>query len=187
MVTLIESDSHIGMVACKREFIIEKNMNTIETKKWISEYADLQKDLPAKPNNNVITIDKKLFKSDIFFRRPLNKIGEPSTYMFKKNLVNSIGFFREDLKQILDYEFCYRLLKTHKIAILQEKLCKFRIHSLQATQINKGKDSSDYQVYNKLINRDYFWYLNNKRKIGILRSRFFIVDFFFRLKGKLKM
>jgi glycosyltransferase involved in cell wall biosynthesis len=187
MVKLIEHDSRIGLVACKRDFIIEKNVNIAETNKWINEYDDLQKGIPCSSINNGIVLDKTLFKSDAFFRRPLNKIGEPSTYFFKKQLISKIGFFSEDLKQILDYEFCYRVLKKYKIAILDEKLCQFRLHRSQATQINKGNDSKDYEIYYKLFNRDYFWYLNNKKKVSILRSRFLIIDYFFRFKGKLKL
>jgi len=187
MVKCIESDARIGMVACKRDFILENNVNTKDINKWISEYDNLQREIPSTSCNHSIILDKKLFKTDTFFRRPLNKIGEPSTYFFKKEIINSVGYFREDLKQILDYEFCYRILKTHKIVILKEKLCQFRLHASQTTQINKGNDSNDYKIYYKLINRDYFWYLNNKKKVSILRSRFPIIDYFFRLKGKLKL
>ena len=89
--------------------------------------------------------------------------------MFRTGLVKEIGYFREDLKQILYYEFYYRILKKHKIAILEKELVKFRLHPQQATNVNKGKDEEDYKKDDEIIYKQYFWYLNRKKQTELLK------------------
>lgn len=179
MLRLHESDPKAGLVSCKREFIISDNLKTKATEKWISNYGDLQKDIPVEDKLDHEVISKSLFKSPNFLESPLNKIGEPSTYLFRTDLVRSIGYFRQDLNQVLDYEFCYRILKTKKILILKEKLVKFRLHQNQATQLNKGNDTEDYRIYNSILNREFFWYFNRRKQFQILRLKYPILNFLF--------
>ena len=79
----------------------------------------MQQTLNLSENKELITLDNPLFNNEEFFRSTLNKVGEPSTILFRKNLVKDMSYFREDLKQVLDYEFCYRVLNIHKIAIIE--------------------------------------------------------------------
>jgi GT2 family glycosyltransferase len=126
-------------------------------------------------------LNKSLFRSPTFLKSPLNKIGEPTTFMFRKSIVEKIGYFREDLMQILDYEFCYRVLKRYHIVILNETLCKFRLHEHQATQLNKGQDQNDYRIYRQIIHKHYFWYLSRKEQVLILREKYKLVAVLHRL------
>ena len=79
-------------------------------------------------------MDNTLFGRLDFKKSPYNKIGEPPTVLFKKEIIEEVGYFDEQLKQVLDYVFYYRILKKHPIAILNKKLVSFRIHENQATQ-----------------------------------------------------
>ena len=106
--------------------------------------------------------------------------------MFRKKTLKKVGFFREDLKQILDYEFCYRILKKYNIVILEEALVKFRLHQNQETNINRGKSINDYSIYSEIIKKEYFWYLSLKKQIEILRSNYKFINYFFVLKAKFK-
>jgi len=128
-----------------------------------------------------------LFKNEYFLSSPLNKIGEPSAIMFKQSFLKKVGYFREDLQQILDYEFCYRVLLKYPIAIINKALIKFRLHENQATQINKiSPDTGDGIIYHRIIYRDYLKYLNaSNRKQFIRRFNFFHRIFNF-IKRKLK-
>lgn len=170
MLSVIKKNKKIGLVACKREFIVDESINNVETKKWIENYGDLQHNLKHSNNNNLIIIDAKIFKSDDFFKMPVNKIGEPTTFIFRKELINKVGYFREDLNQILDYEFCCRVLKKHKIAIINNKLIRFRLHINQATLVNKQISGGEESMLKRIIYVDYFWYLNIKSKIEFLKT-----------------
>ncbi|GAA3571932.1 glycosyltransferase family 2 protein [Snuella lapsa] len=186
MVALIELDSSIDLVASKREFIIEDSFLTEEIKNWIEVFQDLQQTLGLK-KEAVSILDKSLFKSPEFMEIPYNKIGEPSVVLFRKDLISRIGYFDAELRQVLDYEFFYRILKKGKIAIINKELVCFRLHPLQATNLNKGKVSSDYVKLNRIIYTDYFWYLNNTKKIKLLKKYNLLVKFMVRLKRCLRL
>ena len=186
MVDAIESDHRIGLVASKRELIVEDSHFTEETKVWIKKFGDLQASLDLPLSNGINILDASLFKSKEFFKDPRNKIGEPSAVLFRKEIVNKVGFFREDLKQVLDYEFYYRILKKHNIAILSKKLAKFRLHDQQATSINnKTNDILDYVKYERMIYDKYFWYLNSKKKFELLKKHNQIFKLLIKIKKQL--
>lgn len=163
MVELLEHKKEVALVASKRDILLETGM-TSALKKWLHTYENLQKEFDGN-ERELLILDKNLFLSENFMTTPLrNKIGEPSVVMFRRNVINTVGFFNEDLKQILDYEFYYRILKKHKVAILPEKLGAFRIHENQATNINRIVKIDDYEIYDQILYKDYFWLLNSKQQ-----------------------
>lgn len=181
MVQIIESDKNTAIVASKREFIVEPFFLNDDTRGWVENMKDLQRTLNLDYKNGIGYLDNSLFKMDKFFESPYNKVGEPSTILFRKTLVDEIGFFREDMKQVLDYEFCYRVLPRYRIAIMESKLVKFRLHNLQATVKNKSNDIffNDHQIWLFLIYKDYFKYLNwEKKKIFLRRYNKFVNTFY---------
>ncbi|SDH86943.1 MULTISPECIES: glycosyltransferase family 2 protein [Winogradskyella] len=186
MVNILEQNPKLGMVASKRKFIVEQDLTSDATKLWIEKYGDLQRGLHFKINKNVQIIDRSLFKSNEFLKPPIkNKIGEPSAVLFRKSITDIIGFYREDLKQILDYEFCYRLLKKQDIAIINENLVKFRLHHNQATNVNSHSNISDYKTYNRILLREYFWCLNANARKRLLKKEYKLINFLFKIKSKL--
>lgn len=159
MYAVLENNPKVGLVASKREFIISKH-NDDKTKQWLATYGDLQKHISNRPGDLILT--KKLFKRKDFFKKPKNKIGEPSVMMFRKSVLDKTGYYDERLKQILDFEFCCRILKNYYIHIIAEPLVKFRLHDNQATVKNLNSKNDDHQIYPQLLYKDYFWYLNYK-------------------------
>ena len=188
MVKVLEQNKSIGLVSCKRDLIVEQSFLNKETEKWIVIYGDLQQTLNLDNEDGLSYLDNTLFKSDEFFKSPLNKVGEPSTILFRKKIVDTIGFFREDLKQVLDYEFCYRILKKNKIAIINKNLVKFRLHSLQYTVQNKINDiyDSDHEKLERIIYDQYFWYLSKYKKKVFLRKYNRIVNILFKTIDNIK-
>jgi glycosyltransferase involved in cell wall biosynthesis len=163
MCDVLELQPSAGLVASKRDFIIEDNVNRDKINDWLNLYSDLQKHLNLD-YNPYATINKSIFKSKEFYTAPVNFIGEPSAVMFKKSLVESIGYFRNDLNQFLDFEYWFRILKKSSILIINDKLIKFRIHEKQATQQNRGKMQNDVAVFKKIMNEDFFWLLSRYRQ-----------------------
>lgn len=131
MMNVIESNRSIDLVACKRTFIIEPLYLNWYTKIQIERTKNLQQLLNLSYTNGISFLDSSLFSSDAFFKAPYNKIGEPSVVLFKKSIIDTVGYFNENLKQVLDFEFYYRILKKSKIAILNKELVKFRLHNDQ--------------------------------------------------------
>lgn len=184
MAHVLESNSTIGLVACKRTFIVDNEYKDASIEKWITRYKDLQLNLELKQMDNFELMTKSIFKSDLFMKLPFNKIGEPTTYLFSKDLLHKVGDFREDLKQVLDYEFCLRVLKYKDIAIINEPLVQFRIHGKQATIQNRGNDQNDYVMLDKLIYKEYFWDINLGLKKKYLKQYHPVIKFLLRLKRK---
>ncbi len=179
MVTVFNQKPALGLVACKREFIIEGKPSE-EITKWISRYENLQSQF--EKYNKLIIIDNSIFARHDFQQSPMNKIGEPSTVMFRKAIVEDVGYFDENLRQILDYVFYYRILKKYSIGIINKPLVKFRIHDKQATNINRNTFINDYDIYKKILYKEFLPLLHQEnRKALILKFSKFA-----KLKKKLK-
>lgn len=158
LVNLAQSFEGVSLFACKRAILVEGS-STTETEIWKKKYANLQEDLELNEKNYHV-LDSNFLKEAKFLKN--NKIGEPSTVMFRRAVVEKVGFFKEDLIQVLDFEFYYRILKQSKIVILNKELAAFRIHPAQATNINKNKISKDYEKYYRLLYKNFFWHLGYK-------------------------
>lgn len=57
-----------------------------------------------------------------------NYVAQPSTF-WKREVINKVGYFNEDLQYTMDYEFWLRLLKDYKLNFIYKKLSNFRIHN----------------------------------------------------------
>jgi len=179
MVAVFRQHPNLGLVACKRDFIMEGEI-TEEIKDWINKYKNLQ--VQFEKGGAITLIDESLFARKDFLDSPMNKIGEPPTVLFKKSILQQVGDFDENLKQILDYVFYYRILKVHPIAIINKPLVKFRIHNEQATNLNRYKKIKDYEIYKKILYKEFFPLLHpsHKKKLALKFSKIA------RLKKKLK-
>lgn len=170
MVAVMQADSAIGLVASKRDFIVDESFLNKKAILWIDKYADLQSTLNLPTQNKLNIIDNSLFKSETFLRSPLNKIGEPTVVLFRKDIIKEVGYFDESLMQILDYEYWNRILKYKKIAILNEKLVTFRLHANQATNVNRNQEISDYKLYERLLYKQYFKLLHPNVQKRLLKQ-----------------
>ncbi|MEQ3657271.1 MAG: glycosyltransferase [Dokdonia sp.] len=182
MVAVLETHPEVGLVGCKREFIVEGDP-TDDIQKWIDNYGNLQRQFETDAPVTMIT--SALFCRLDFFSSPLNKIGEPPTTMFRTEILDEVGYFQEDLKQILDYVFYYRVLKKHAIAIINKPLVQFRIHPNQATNVNRQQKISDYERYDRIL-YDEFYALLHRQTQDRLRTKFHVFyKGLFRLKRKI--
>lgn len=165
-VQILESDPNIGLVASKREFIIDEDYK-VEAENWLKLHRNLQKSLKSTKFENG-TLDKSFIKSKLFFTSPLNKIGEPSCTMFRRDLIEKVGNFNEHLRQKLDYEFYYRLLKHAKIKVTEDILVVFRLHGNQATVHNNRNNLDESSIYYGSILKNLFWQLSFKQRLFLI-------------------
>lgn len=170
MVNILEHYPNVGLVASKRDFLIDSLQSSESANKWIEVFGDLQRTLNLKIENNISIIDNSLLKSENFLKTPRNKIGEPSAVLFRSSLINKIGLFDNSLKQILDCEYWYRILMHCNIAILHKNLMSFRLHSNQATKVNSENEVSDHHAYNRVLYKVYLPYLHPEIRKRLLRK-----------------
>jgi len=185
MVQVLEENPKVGLVASKRDFIIEEDMKTEEINQWVAVYGDLQNHMDL-PQQDISILDKSIFSLKSFYGSPLNKIGEPSVVMFRKKVVDEVGFFREDLKQILDYEYWYRILKKHDVAIINKPLVKFRLHAKQATHVNRNQSIDDYKIYEQILYSQYLKLLHPEIRKRLYLKYHPLPLLIRRIKNKLK-
>lgn len=89
-------------------FIIDANGNKIQ-----SFVANYKKILRTFPNKHILSV--------------ANFIIQPSTF-WRRSLMDNIGFFREDLHYVMDFEYWMRVIQKYPIHILPNHFSLFRIH-----------------------------------------------------------
>lgn len=165
LVDLIESQPNVALAGCKRKIIIEKSSSKNDN--WLLKYHDLQKTLKRNVDG-IYSLSKQDFNISFFYEGALNKIGEPSTVLLNRECLISVGSFREDLNQVLDLEFCWRLMEKHTILISSEYLCWFRLHDKQSTNVNRSNYRNDYLKIKYLIFTKYIWKMPIKESFKII-------------------
>ena len=175
----------IGMIYSKRSFIYDNNE---KNKDWIKNYSNLHNSWhEIEIENNKVFSGEILLKNKNLLEFPKNKSGEPTAVVLRREVFDKVGHFSKTLKQSLDLEYWYRLIKFFSVLFINEELVTFRLHQHQATNVNKGKDASDYYIYDQLIYKEYFWYLNYKKKVEFLKKYHPMFKLFLRIKRKLRL
>lgn len=169
MISVFAVYPDLGLVASKRTIIMSKKEKDRSTQIWLKYCENLQ--LNFENNRDEFTfLDASFFGTKHFLAKTTNVIGEPTAVMFKSDIVSEIGYFDESFVQILDYEYWFRILRKHPIAIINEPLVSFRLHDKQATAINQNRKISDYEVYEQILYKDYFGLLHRNLKIKLLEK-----------------
>lgn len=162
MIATFINDPTVNFVACKRTLINESDSTNPYFQKMLRKYGNLQ--AAFEPVQPCYTLTKAVFGHDDFLESPLNKIGEPSVCMFKRDLVQKIGLFSETLTQILDYEYWYRVLLMHDITIINESLVLFRLHEQQASNKNSTMKLDESKYYRNFLYKYCYPYLSKKNQ-----------------------
>lgn len=150
-------------VACKRNLIIEnENQDAEKIERWVSLFGDLQKDLDLEYHHQVTVIDKNILGAEELLIQPLNKIGEPIVMLIHKDIFTEIGYFSTELKQILDFEYWYRILEKFPIYLIDSPLVNFRIHFAQTTMVNDRDNLDEFEVYKDFLNKNFRNFLHPK-------------------------
>ncbi len=193
MVSLALCDDEIGLIYCKRNFIYNPNNNIHN--EWIKDYGILHQSWNNLIINRSCIIEgNKLLKNMNLLKFPENKIGEPTAVLLKKECFDKVNFFDTELKQSLDIEFWYRVMKKFKVGFVDNALIKFRLHDEQASFINLNNFLNESELLEFKIYKNLFWKLNKKVKLQLfLKFNFFGKKFVIfqlilkRIKRKIKL
>lgn len=135
---LEQCTSGVSMVWCRKTLIGD-----------VSEGRQVREDAVFR---NTATKTTSEILSDIqLYTHPRNPFGEPICSFFEKSMWESCRY-DETLKQGLDYEHAYRMLKKGRFIFLDKALVSFRLHNEQTTARNKGRFIQDqYLLPAKLL------------------------------------
>lgn len=117
MVSLLDADQSISLVASSRNLINERS----EVQAIASGF---HKDCTL-PGTEVI---------NYCLLRQKNLIGEPTVTMFRRSQAGR--GFKENYQQIVDLEMWFHLLEQGRFAYISDQLCSFRVHERQQTARN---------------------------------------------------
>jgi glycosyltransferase involved in cell wall biosynthesis len=161
MVVAINENDNTALIASKRIIVVEEDTDKKYAEHWISSFGDLQKGIDG--SESCVILNKNFIKTKQFLESPVNKVGEPSLFLFRKELISEIGYFQNTFPQLLDYEFCLRIMKKYNIIILNDQLVGFRLHSNQATSVNLEKQKETNR-FKRMVFYTYFLNLGWKNR-----------------------
>jgi glycosyltransferase involved in cell wall biosynthesis len=136
MLALADTDPRIGLVFCRRELLVEPSAKSSPVAQYLLKHKDLHLGLgPLRP----VQPGARLLASRLLLEEPVNKIGEPSAVLFRRDLAISAGLFNEKMHQEVDWEFWLRLISNSRVGFVDETLTTFRVHDDQMSVENSRK------------------------------------------------
>lgn len=129
------------IVLCSREFMISEKVNP-RVKAFFNS--------AIKPEH--LFGDKEIYVSPIHIATKAkcyllqNVLGEPSCYLFKKKILDEVGYFNNKMTQFVDYEFILRTGLRYGFVFLPDALVSFNVHEYSQSSVNSKNDKFDMQV-----------------------------------------
>ncbi|MEG5050377.1 MULTISPECIES: glycosyltransferase [unclassified Microcoleus] len=152
MVNLAEQDEQIGLVFSPRNILMSGGAEANSA--YMPDYQNAKDTYKAWLNLKAIQSGQELLEKPQLLSDPINKIGEPTTILIKKNVFDRVGVFDADLCQLVDVEMWLRIMSQYKIGFVYETLSHFRIHPSQQTRKNSETRqtilSDWYKFYHKI-------------------------------------
>ncbi|WP_223278126.1 glycosyltransferase [Nostoc sp. 'Peltigera membranacea cyanobiont' 232] len=150
MVNLAEQDEEIGLVFSPRTIF----SNTSDNSNFLMhhEAKDVHK---AWSTLKLIQSGQQLLLDPNILDNPINKIGEPSTVLIRKDVFEKVGLFNSEFCQLVDLEMWLRIMSQYKVGFVNKVLSHFRIHSQQQTRRNVALKNAILLDYQKLFQTIY--------------------------------
>lgn len=125
----------------------------IDVARWKSVYGSLH-EAWSIPVSEGLLRGPELLRDRRLLEKPENKIGEPTTVMVSREALDVSGYFNTRLKQLLDFECWYRILRRFDAVFIDRELGKFRLHDTQASHLNRGA-GAQYQTERLILLNSY--------------------------------
>jgi glycosyltransferase involved in cell wall biosynthesis len=184
MTTCALLDRNISLVLCERNILFDKNTGIdLWVNKWLKSYSNLFEKWPIEIKD--IHCGNDLLRRIDISKLNENKFGEPTCALIKKSDLENISGFDLSLKQLLDLEGWYRLIRDRKVFFINENLASFRLHENQESLRFSKSDNYEGSTFDGLVFQHCYDQLNIKtRALLFLKINhlfiFRIVNFFFR-------
>ncbi|WP_413165795.1 glycosyltransferase family 2 protein [Capilliphycus salinus ALCB114379] len=150
LVKIAEQDEEIGLVFSPREMCFVDEVAETDPD-LISVYQDFQNIHQGWSSLQPIQRGEELLSDPHLLKHPINKIGEPSTVLIRREVLDKIGGFDPQLNQLVDLDLWLRILGGYKVGFVNQVLSYFRLHTQQKTYQNIAENvSTDLKFYHKL-------------------------------------
>ncbi|MEH2045642.1 glycosyltransferase [Nostoc sp.] len=153
MVYLAEQDEEIGLVFSPRKLFTNTHDSVYDSNFLMHHEAkDIHK---AWSRLKLIQSGQQLLQDSNILDSPINKVGEPSTVLIRKDVFEKVGLFNSEFCQLVDLEMWLRIMSQYKIGFVDKVLSHFRIHLQQQTRRNAALKDAILLDYQKLFQRIY--------------------------------
>jgi len=163
MVDVAEQDPEIGLVFSRREIVLDDGAEKDANLRMVYEnFRDLQRgwsDLKPLQWGRELLADPQLFE------HPINKIGEPTTVLLRREVCDRVGGFDPNLNQLVDLDLWWRIFAVAKVGFIDETLSYFRLHDRQKTcqNMRDGTDT-DIAFFEKVCFADEYQFLSPEHR-----------------------
>lgn len=153
MVNLAEQDEEIGLVFSPRKIFSNTGDTNYDSNFLMHHEAkDVHKGWSTL---KLIQSGQQLLLDPNILDNPINKIGEPSTVLIRKDVFEKVGLFNSEFCQLVDLEMWLRIMSQYKVGFVDKVLSHFRIHSQQQTRRNVALKDAILLDYQKLFQTIY--------------------------------
>ncbi len=142
MVKVAESDERIGLVFSPRNLVVEPSAEDDWIAQWLLQHQNLS---AAFGNLKANQPGALLLRSPELLQQPLNKIGEPTAVLVRRDLFDKIGLFNENMRQLVDMEMWVRLMATSHVGYIPRALSSVRVHARQATSSHTTEEIDRFE------------------------------------------
>lgn len=135
LVSLADEDPGIGLVFSPRKLLISDEARGHPfCQKMERESSDLH--LGWASLSRIQDGRSLLADPGLVSRGSLNKIGEPSNILLRRDTLLKVGGFDPRLRQVVDLEMWWRILGQAKVGFVDAPLASFRVHPKQMSVAN---------------------------------------------------
>ncbi|ACK68498.1 glycosyl transferase family 2 [Gloeothece citriformis PCC 7424] len=170
MVNLAEQDPEMGLVFSRREIILSEEANEVNI--CLDIYNSCRNLHSHWSRLNPIQSGQELLRDPKLLDNPLNKIGEPSTVLIKKEVFDKVGKFDPELLQIVDLDMWLRIMIFYKVGFIDQILSSFRLHphqqSIKNIEIGEG-NRDNLRFYKKLLTASCYNCLPESLKLKLYK------------------
>ncbi len=158
MVKLAEQDAAIGLIFSRRDIFFAAGDETHPD--LIAVYQDFQNLHQGWSHLKSIQWGQDLLQDPNLLNHPINKIGEPSTVLIRRQIFKTVGGFDPNLNQLVDLDLWLRIMGKFKIGFIDKNLSQFRLNHQQKTCQNIAEKADiDLQFYLKLYHHPCYQFL----------------------------
>lgn len=134
MVTLAEQNAAIGLVFAKREVLLAESAQNDPHSLIV--YNGCQNVHAAWSKLDRVQSGETLLADPKLLEEPINKIGEPTVVLIRKDVFTEVGPFDPQLKHLIDVDMWLRIMSRYHIGFIDRTLATFRLHPDQQTHRN---------------------------------------------------
>ncbi|WP_448573427.1 glycosyltransferase [Trichothermofontia sp.] len=134
MVALAEQEAAIGLVFAKRHVLLAESAQ--DDPHCLIVYNGCQNVHAAWSTLERVQRGETLLGDPNLLEEPINKIGEPTAVLIRKEVFTEVGPFDPELKHLIDVDMWLRIMSRYHIGFIDRTLATFRLHPQQQTNRN---------------------------------------------------